>query len=214
VPLAIWNVRSALNFCGGVAVRGGFALGLVINPVPFRSAFRRLSGVETIPSFQGEERYHRQTTGTAGLRKRSAASPRPRQTFACVRRMDMAPWVIKREREKTRNIPNPLFDPPEARSKAGGESPAPTLPGPPRRAGRVKGACACWRRRRRAEPRGAQLLREHGEHAEEPLLEAPSTGHSRNSGPYSSGENSIFHENRNSNNTSFMKGRIPPISLS
>jgi hypothetical protein len=59
---------------------------------------------------------------------------------------------------------HPLFDPQEARSKAHGETLAPTTPGPPRRGRRVKGAVHFVRRHRRcSEPRGARILCEHGE---------------------------------------------------
>jgi hypothetical protein len=72
----------------------------------------------------------------------------------------------------------------------------------------VKGAARLARRhRRRAEPRAAQLLREHGEHAEEPPLEASEHRGTREAGPCPLGENSSFHENKNSNNTPFIKAR-------
>jgi hypothetical protein len=65
-------------------------------------------------------------------------------------------------------------------------------------------------------------LREHGEHAEEPPLEASEHRGTREAGPCPFGENSNFHENRNSNNTPFIKARntifsktrIPIIPLS
>src|SRR5208283_5194654 len=55
----------------------------------------------------------------------------------------------KQENNKTRNIPSPLFDPPEARSKVCGASLAPTPPASPRRGRRVKGAARFARRHRR-----------------------------------------------------------------
>jgi hypothetical protein len=69
-------------------------------------------------------------------------------------------------------MPSPLFGQPE-----GGESSraslAPTPPGPPQRKAGHKGAALRGGTGGAANHAQCSLLREHGEHAEEPPLEAP-----------------------------------------
>ena len=130
---------------------------------------------------------------------------------------------IKRERSESEKSPMSLVRPAGGVVKIRGASLTPTPPDPARRGKAGQGSRRLARRDRRCwEPRAAQLLREHGVHAEEPPLEASEHRGTREAGLCPFGENSNFHENKNSNNTPFIKERntiflktgIPIIPLS